>query len=126
MGNYDDFNYNQTGLEERDTKPSLTDDDLTHLDEEFAEEVIEDDDLLMDNDELATEEIDDPDLKNVYGWIGLALSVVSFFIVPILFAAIGIVLGFVARKGQAMILGNTAIIVGIISILTRLILLPLL
>jgi len=67
----------------------------------------------------------DEDLKNVYGWVALALSVLSFFIVPYLFAALAIIFGFVARHRHAPILGNTAIVIAIISVLFRLFLLPL-
>lgn len=125
MDDENKFNYNQTGLEDRDINTSLSDENKVNLDEEFASEVVKEDDLLLEDDDFDVDEVNDPDLKNVYGWIGLALSVISFFIVPILFAAIGIVLGFVARRGDAPILGNTAIVVGVISILARLILLPL-
>lgn len=116
------FNSNQTGLEDRGDP--LLDPEKVDLDEEFASEVMRDDDI-PDEVYRSSEESDDPDLRNVYGWIGLALSAISFFIVPYLFAAIGIVLGFVARRGEAQILGNSAIIVGVISIIARLILLPL-
>lgn len=119
----DDKNYhNQTGLEDRD--PPSIDGDPLDLDEEFASEVVTDDNVRGETYNPGGE-TDDPDLKNVYGWIGLALSVISFFIVPVLFAAVGIVLGFIARRGEAKVLGSTAIAVGVISILVRLFLLPL-
>lgn len=68
---------------------------------------------------------DDADLHNVYGWVSVALSIISFFIVPILFAGAGIIVGFIARNKEAPILGNTAIAIGIISILVRLFIVPL-
>ena len=67
----------------------------------------------------------DVDVKNVFGWIAIALSIVSFFIVPLLFAGAGIILGIIARNREAPILGNTAIVVGILSILIRLFIVPL-
>lgn len=122
MDNEKDFNRNQTGLEDRE--PPTIDDTPLNIDEEFASEIVNDDDVPVEP-YTAEEEINDPDIKNVYGWIGLALSVISFFIIPALFAAVGIILGFVARRGEARILGNAAIIVGVVSILVRLFLLPL-
>lgn len=75
-------------------------------------------------DELIQTEKDE-DLKNVYGWIAFALSVLSFFVVPYLFAALAIIFGFVARFRDAQILGNTAIVIAVISIIFRLFLFPL-
>lgn len=123
MDDQHDFNRNQTGLEDRD--PPVFDDDRDYFAEEFASEVLNEDEVPQDAYQIEDGR-DDPDLNNAYGWIGLALSVISFFIVPVLFAAIGIVLGFVARKRGAHILGNSAMVVGVLSILARLFLLPLL
>jgi len=71
----------------------------------------------------------DPDrheeVSNAYGWIAIALSAISFFLIPILFAAAGIILGFIARNREAPVLGNTAIVLGILSIIVRLFILPL-
>ena len=56
-------------------------------------------------------------------WSALALSILSLFILPVLFGAAGIVLGFVARrKGSAI--GSWAIGIGTISILVGLFILP--
>ena len=68
---------------------------------------------------------DHDEVKNMYGWIAIALSALSFFLIPILFAGAGIILGFIARNREAPILGNTAIAIGIISIITRLLIIPL-
>src|SRR5699024_11369650 len=51
----------------------------------------------------------DPDISSVYGWIAIALSVIAFFVAPILFAAAGIIVGFVSSVQEAPVLGNTAI-----------------
>lgn len=53
---------------------------------------------------------------STYGWIGLALSIISFFMWPILFGISGIILGFVSRSKGADTLGNLAIAAGIISV----------
>lgn len=83
---------------------------------EFTEDTIRDGpDRDRDRDEV----------NNVYGWIAIALSAISFFLIPILFAGAGIILGFIARNREAQILGNTAIVIGILSIIIRLFIMPL-
>lgn len=83
-------------------------------DEEYAAEFTADD----------YKEKDSPEVISMYGWIGLALSVISFFMWPVVLGLAGIVLGFVSRSKGANTLGNIAITVGVISILIRLIMLP--
>jgi hypothetical protein len=61
---------------------------------------------------------------SMYGWIGLALSVISFFMWPIVLGAAGIILGFVSRNKGAATLGNVAIAVGVISIIISLLMIP--
>ncbi|PAV29049.1 hypothetical protein CIL05_13800 [Virgibacillus profundi] len=85
--------------------------------EEFAAELTAD-----DYDEVLNQE--DTDVNSTFGWIGLALSVVSFFMMPIILGAAGIILGFVSRSRGADTLGNIAIAAGAISIIIRLFILP--
>lgn len=66
----------------------------------------------------------DGDVNSTYGWIGIALSVVSFFMMPIILGAAGIILGFVSRSRGADTLGNIAIAAGAISIIITLFILP--
>jgi len=58
------------------------------------------------------------------GTLALALSILSLFVMPILFGAAGIVLGFVARKQGAASLGAWAIGIGAISIVIGIFILP--
>jgi hypothetical protein len=58
------------------------------------------------------------------GWAALALSILSLFVMPILFGAVGIVLGFVARRRGAEGLGAWAIGIGAISIIVGIFILP--
>jgi hypothetical protein len=58
------------------------------------------------------------------GYVALALSIISLFVMPILFGAIGIVLGFVARARGAEGLGAWAIGVGAVSIIVGIFILP--
>src|SRR5699024_8378038 len=66
----------------------------------------------------------DNEVISVYGWIGLALSIISFFIWPIVLGAAGIILGFVSRNKGAATLGNVAIAAGVISIIISLLMIP--
>ena len=58
------------------------------------------------------------------GWAGLILSILSLFVMPILFGAAGIVLGFIARRRGAEGLGAWAIGIGAISIIVGIFILP--
>lgn len=58
------------------------------------------------------------------GYAALALSVLSLFIMPILFGAAGIVLGFVARRRGAEASGSWAIGIGAVSIIIGIFILP--
>ncbi|EKN63605.1 hypothetical protein BABA_24755 [Neobacillus bataviensis LMG 21833] len=58
------------------------------------------------------------------GTLALALSILSLFVLPILFGAAGIVLGFVARSKGATGLGAWAIGIGVISIVVGIFILP--
>ena len=103
------------------TEPPAIEPDSRRDDEEIAEEITADDydgPLSVEDDDDATE------VNSVYGWIGIALSVISFFMMPIILGAAGIILGFISRSRGADALGNTAIAAGAISILITLFVIP--
>lgn len=58
------------------------------------------------------------------GWAALVLSILSLFVMPILFGAAGIVLGFIARRRGAEGLGAWAIGIGAVSIIVGIFILP--
>lgn len=91
-------------------------------DEEIAAEMsaFDDDSIVKDDDRRDM----DAQVSSVPGWIGLALSILSFFMMPIIFGGAAIIIGFVARNRGAAWLGNTAIAIGVISIIVRLFFLP--
>lgn len=60
----------------------------------------------------------------IIGWFALILSVISFFIMPIILGAAGIIVGIYARHRGASILGNIAIVLGVLSIIIRLFVFP--
>ncbi|MFD1850261.1 hypothetical protein [Oceanobacillus bengalensis] len=66
----------------------------------------------------------DGEVNTMYGWIGLALSIISFFVWPVILGAAGIIMGFVSRSRGADTLGNIAIAAGAISILITLFIIP--
>ncbi|MGX4669607.1 hypothetical protein JNUCC74_10400 [Cerasibacillus sp. JNUCC 74] len=86
-------------------------------DEEFAAEMTADD----YEPEVTDDEVD---ANSTFGWIGIALSIISFFVWPVIFGVAGIVLGFMSRSRGADALGNIAIAAGAISILIALFILP--
>lgn len=91
-------------------------------DEETAAEL-----SVQDVDNTRTEDDDtgfDMTTSNVMGWVALALSAISFFWLPILFGAAGIITGFMARNRHARTLGNIAIIAGGAAIVLSLFVTP--
>lgn len=58
------------------------------------------------------------------GYVALALSILSLFVMPILFGAAGIVLGFIARGRGATGVGAWAIGIGVVSIIIGIFVLP--
>lgn len=92
----------------------------TSFREETASELVDDYDVSEIEDSQDNEE-----LKSVTGWISIALSVISFFVLPYILAVAGIIVGWVARGREAPILGNIAIVIGALSIIVRLFILPL-
>ncbi|MYL46596.1 hypothetical protein GLV94_13180 [Virgibacillus halodenitrificans] len=89
-------------------------------DEEFAAELTaEDYNTIADQDEDTGTET-----NTMYGWIGVVLSVVSFFMWPVILGAAGIIFGFISRGRNADTLGNIAIGAGAVSILISLFILP--
>lgn len=58
------------------------------------------------------------------GFAALIVSILSLFVAPILFGAVGIVLGFIARRRGATGLGSWAIGIGAISIIVGMFILP--
>lgn len=58
------------------------------------------------------------------GWLALALSIISLFVMPVIMGAAGIIIGFIARRRGAKGLGAWAIGIGAISIIVGIFILP--
>ena len=89
------------------------------LDIEAAEEITPEDEMFIDDGDVT-----DKNIKNVFGWVALALGLIAFFIAPYLFGIAGIILGFFARAQGATLLGNSAIVVSILAIALRMFMMP--
>lgn len=89
------------------------------LDIEAAEEITPEDEMFIDDGDVT-----DKNIKNVFGWVALALGLIAFFIAPYLFGIAGIILGFFARAQGATLLGNSAIVVSILAIAVRMFMMP--
>ncbi|MFC0522589.1 hypothetical protein ACFFGV_03150 [Pontibacillus salicampi] len=64
------------------------------------------------------------EVQTGFGWLAVILAVVSFFVLPVVLGAAGIVLGFMSKRRGADTLGNTAIAAGAISIVLTLFFAP--
>lgn len=87
-------------------------------DEEIASEITPENIGEKKNRGVAMQE------NNALGWVALALSIISFFIMPIILGVAAIITGFVARSRDIEWLGNIAIAIGTISVLARLFIYP--
>lgn len=58
------------------------------------------------------------------GYLALALSIISLFILPVILGAAGVIVGFIARRRGAKALGAWAIGIGIISIVLGIFITP--
>ncbi|MFS0751425.1 hypothetical protein [Oceanobacillus sp. 1P07AA] len=88
--------------------------------EEYAQEFTADD--IRDSD--IPEEEDDANPGIFYGWAGIALALISFFVWPIILGSASIIFGFVARSRDVDTLGNISIGLGAISMLMTLFVIP--
>ncbi|WP_373892827.1 hypothetical protein ACUL41_08875 [Virgibacillus natechei] len=92
--------------------------------EEVASEITADD-HTTDRDPVSEQNTHlDSEVNSTYGWIGVALSIISFFMMPVILGGAGIILGFISRARDADTLGNIAIAAGAISIIITLFILP--
>ncbi|CAH0347017.1 hypothetical protein BCI9360_03390 [Bacillus sp. CECT 9360] len=120
-GDFDSLQFETTTPE---SISSLNDDNRYH-EETSAELAVPQ--RLNRSDTAGSDGENESEVRNsgtTFGLSGLALSVLSLFIMPILLGAAGIVLGFVARRRGANTLGAWAIGVGAVSIIVGIFILP--
>jgi len=81
-------------------------------DEEFSADMTYDG--TLDEEDVDTKGRNEQSYQ-ITGWIAVILSIASFFIMPLIMAAAGVILGVISRTKRARTLGNTAIVISIIS-----------
>lgn len=86
--------------------------------EEYAQELAMSPNETIKSEEQETEM--QTEVKTGMGWLALILAGLSLFFAPILLGGAGIILGFISRRRGAETLGNTAIFIGVASILLSL------
>lgn len=94
-------------------------------DVEFAQEAAIDSNTVREPVKSGEKESDmTTEVPTGMGWLAVVLSIASFFIMPVILGAAGIIVGFISKRRGADTLGNTAIIAGVISILLTLFFAP--
>ncbi|MEK4564550.1 DUF4190 domain-containing protein [Alkalihalobacillus sp. FSL R5-0424] len=112
-------------VDSRDQTVLDTDLDLAERKADYKEEAAAEfhtaEPISFSNDDRNTDEPVEQIMNGrAMGIFSLVLSILSLFILPILLGAAGIIVGFVARKGSSKTIGNWAIGIGVVSILTSL------
>jgi len=120
---YDDMEREANEMDEIDHDPAAFYASWNTRDEETSSELTADDADTTSEIENMNDD-DQSDVNSVYGWVALALSIVSFFWMPIILGGAGIIVGFIARSRGAGTLGMTAIVAGAASIIISLFILP--
>lgn len=101
--------------------PVLDKKDRARLDKNYEEETAAE---PVYEPNIESDRQNDQDLTSVFGWVAVALSALSFFMAPVLFAVAGIVVGFIARQRAAPVLGASAIGLAVISLIARFFIIP--
>jgi hypothetical protein len=122
----DVINARQQGSQE---PPVVEDEELYSLDEAYKrdEEIAQELTATEFNRPMNTAEPRTEmksEVKTGFGWLAVILSILSFFVMPIIMGAAGIILGFVAKRRGADTLGNTAIVAGAIALIITLFIAP--
>jgi hypothetical protein len=90
--------------------------------------VIHDEEYATELAEPLTEDVPFPGIaepiSRTWGWAALVVSILSLFILPVIFGSAGIVLGIIAFFRGNVTLGGWSMAIGFISIFTSLVLVP--
>lgn len=125
-------NQNQYRNRSIDDKPNWSnEDELTDLFSDDDEVTSDDRDRINYEEETAAEytpsvrtERQEESGGEWFGYIGLALAILSLFVYPVLFGAIAIVLGFMARRRNSTGVGSWAIGIGTLSVILGIFIAP--
>ncbi len=117
----EDRDYRSDYLKGEDTEDIKRDFDADYREEtaaEIAAPVSLGRDLDYDDDR------DESSGGRVMAYSGLALSIISLFVLPVLLGAAGVILGFIARRKGSDAIGSWAIGIGAVSIIIGMFVLP--
>jgi len=112
-----DSRLNDEPLDDHEPQTMRDENRLRDHDFELSREFLAEDDSRSDD-------YSDDFMMQSLGWLAIVLSVLAFFTMPILFAAAGIILGFVTRNRGFVWIGNTAIVLSIIALIIQLLIFP--
>lgn len=96
-------------------------DDRNHREEEFASEITP---YRISQEDSFDEPTDAETSESTIGWVGLAMSIASLFVLPQWLSLAGIVLGGAAWLSGSRGLGLWSILIGSLSITVYLVLVP--
>lgn len=116
---YDSTRHATTDAAERNERTSTQENIAERVHRNYDTEVATD-----FTESLREKEKDSGEFQNLYGWLAVVLSLISFFIAPLFFAIAGIILGIIARNRDATILGYSAIAIAIVSLVVQLFIMP--
>lgn len=66
------------------------------------------------------EEADEGSFGRGLGWLGFILSIIGLVFLPIVMGTAGVIIGFIAMRQGARVLGGWAIAIGLIALILRL------
>ena len=89
-------------------------DNVPNVERDFMEETASE---FAEPARFSEKEVDREESGRGVGWLALALSVVSLFLMPVIMGAAGIIFGFIAQRRGAETLGAWAIGIGAVSII---------
>ncbi|KUP05998.1 hypothetical protein Q73_09490 [Bacillus coahuilensis m2-6] len=120
---YSPTNFQYPGVNGHNERHEEVTEDVTdNYNEEVAGEIAV---PTLNQAEFMKDSVDDEASSgSVFGYAGLALSILSLFILPVILGASGIIIGFVARRRGATTLGSWAVGIGAVSIIVGLFVLP--
>lgn len=97
----------------------------TSYDEEYAQEFAADyaPQALTPDPETANKNMEKA--QTGFGWFAVVIAIASLFILPIFLSVGAVIVGFIAKGKGADTLGNTAIIIGALSFVITLFIVPL-
>lgn len=108
--------YQQGAQPSTEIEEDLYPDSRSNRDTEIAQELTMDE--PMKSEEHGTEM--KSDVETGFGWLAVVLAALSFFVMPLILGAAGIIFGFISKNRGADTLGNIAIFAGAVAVVLSL------